>query len=226
LGFATSGAWFGGVALMTTKRRRRLATRVAPLAAGYLIGSIPAGYVVARLGGIEDIRRVGSGNIGATNVLRTLGWKYGLVVLGLDAAKGILGALVMRWAGGGPVAQTLGGLSAFVGHLWPFTLGFKGGRGVATGFGLMTVLDPPAGLVGAGVFVAVVASTRYVSLGSMSAACLAVLTLLLRRRPVGQVLLCALGAVAIVWRHRPNIDRLLAGTESRFSWRGRTAPTA
>jgi glycerol-3-phosphate acyltransferase PlsY len=195
-----------------------------PLAASYLLGSIPAGYVVARLGGVEDIRRVGSGNIGATNVLRTLGWKHGLVVLGLDAAKGAVGALLMRWAGGGRVPQTLGGLSAMVGHLWPFTLHFKGGRGVATGLGLMAVLDPLAALVGAVVFVGVVASTRYVSLGSILATCLAVLTLLLRRAPPGQVLLCALGAATIVWRHRPNIARLLAGTESRFSWRGRTAP--
>jgi glycerol-3-phosphate acyltransferase PlsY len=209
-----------------SRRRPSVLARTALLVGGYLIGSVPSGYVVARLGGVEDIRRVGSGNIGATNVLRTLGWKYGLVVLGLDAAKGVLGALLVRWSGGGRVGQTVGGLSAMVGHLWPCTLRFKGGRGVATGLGLMAVLDPVAALVGALVFVGVVASTRYVSLGSMSAACLAVLALALRRAPARQVLLCAVGAGAIVWRHRPNIARLLAGTESRFNWRGKTGPTA
>jgi acyl phosphate:glycerol-3-phosphate acyltransferase len=207
-----------------SRRRPSLLARTVLVAVGYLIGSVPSGYVVARLGGVADIRRVGSGNIGATNVLRTLGWKYGLVVLGLDAAKGVLGVLLMRWAGGGRVGETMGGLSAMVGHLWPCTLRFKGGRGVATGLGLMAVLEPLAAVVGAVVFVAVVASTRYVSLGSMSAACLAVVTLALRRAPLAQVLLCALGSAAIVWRHRPNIERLLAGTESRFNWRGKTAP--
>jgi acyl phosphate:glycerol-3-phosphate acyltransferase len=209
-----------------SRRRSSGAARVIPIAVGYLVGSIPAGYVVARVGGVADIRRVGSGNIGATNVLRTLGWKYGLIVLGLDAAKGAVGALLVRWSGGGRVGQTVGGLSAMVGHLWPFTLHFKGGRGVATGFGLLAVLDPVAALVGALVFVGVVATTRYVSLGSMSAATLAVLTLALRRAPAPQVLLCMLGAGAIVWRHRPNIERLLSGTESRFSWRGKTPSSA
>ena len=199
-----------------------LMARMMPLVGAYAAGSIPAGFVVARLGGVEDIRRVGSGNVGATNVWRALGWRHGLTVLGLDAAKGALGVLLVRWSGGGRVEQTLGGLAAMVGHLWPFTMRFRGGRGVATGLGLMAVLDPLAAAVGAGVWLAVVASTRYVSLGSMAAASSAVATLILRRAPPAQVLLCGLGAAAILWRHRPNIQRLLAGTESRFSWRGRT----
>ena len=196
---------------------------LAVLIAAYLVGSIPSGLLVARSAGIRDIRQHGSGNIGATNVLRTLGWKYGLAVLTLDAAKGSCGVLLARWAGTGQVGQTLGGMAAMVGHLWPCTLRFQGGRGVATSLGLMLVLNPLVAVLSASVFIGVVAFTRYVSLGSMTAASSAVLLLILRGAPAGQVLLCSLGAAAIVWRHRPNIERLLKGTESRFSWRGRTA---
>ena len=193
------------------------------LIAAYLVGSIPSGLLVARSAGIPDIRRYGSGNIGATNVLRTLGWKYGLAVLALDAAKGTCGVLLARWAGTGQIGQTLGGMAAMAGHLWPCTLRFQGGRGVATSLGLMLVLDPLVAVLSTSVFIGVVALTRYVSLGSMLAASSAVVLLILRGAPARQVVLCAMGAAAIVWRHRPNIRRLLGGTESRFSWHGRTA---
>jgi acyl phosphate:glycerol-3-phosphate acyltransferase len=199
---------------------------VAFLIAAYLVGSIPSGLLVARSAGIRDIRQHGSGNIGATNVLRTLGWKYGLAVLALDAAKGSCGVLLARWAGSGQVGQTLGGMAAMGGHLWPCTLRFQGGRGVATSLGLMLVLNPLVAVLSASVFVGVVAFTRYVSLGSMTAASSAVVLLMLRGAPARQVLLCSIGAAAIVWRHRPNIERLLNGTESRLSWRGRTAAAA
>ena len=179
---------------------------VAFLIAAYLVGSIPSGLLVARSAGIRDIRQHGSGNIGATNVLRTLGWKYGLAVLALDAAKGSCGVLLARWAGSGQVGQTLGGMAASL--------------------GLMLVLNPLVAVLSASVFVGVVAFTRYVSLGSMTAASSAVVLLMLRGAPARQVLLCSIGAAAIVWRHRPNIERLLNGTESRFSWRGRTAAAA
>ena len=203
-----------------------LSTRVALLVGAYLIGSIPSGLLVARSAGIQDIRQHGSGNIGATNVLRTLGWKHGMAVLALDAAKGSCGVLLARWSGCGDIGQTLGGMAAMVGHLWPCTLGFHGGRGVATSLGLMLMLDPLVAVLSASVFVGVVAATRYVSLGSMTAASSAVMLLILRGAPARQVLLCAIGAAAIIWRHRPNIERLLSGTESRFSWRGRTAAAA
>jgi acyl phosphate:glycerol-3-phosphate acyltransferase len=197
--------------------------QLAFLIGAYLVGSIPSGLLVARSAGIQDIREHGSGNIGATNVLRTLGWKYGLAVLALDAAKGSCGVLLARLAGSGQTGQTLGGMAAMVGHLWPCTLRFQGGRGVATSLGLMLVLNPLVAVLSASVFVGVVAATRYVSLGSMMAASSAVVLLILRGAPAQQVLLCAIGAGAIIWRHRPNIQRLLSGSESRFSWHGRTA---
>jgi glycerol-3-phosphate acyltransferase PlsY len=200
--------------------------RVAVLVGAYLVGSIPSGLLVARSAGIQDIRQHGSGNIGATNVLRTLGWKYGMAVLALDAAKGSCGVLLARWSGSGDIGQTLGGIAAMVGHLWPCTLRFQGGRGVATSLGLMLVLNPLVALLSAGVFVGVVAATRYVSLGSMIAASSAVLLLVLRGAPARQVLLCAIGAAAIIWRHRPNIQRLLAGQENRFSLRSKTPTTS
>ena len=193
------------------------------LIAAYLVGSIPSGLLVARSAGIPDIRQHGSGNIGATNVLRTLGWKCGLAVLALDAAKGSCGVLLARWAGTGQIGQTLGGMAAMAGHLWPCTLRFRGGRGVATSLGLMLALDPPVAVLSTSVFIGVVALTRYVSLGSMLAASSAVVLLFLRGAPARQVLLCGVGAAAIVWRHRPNIERLLGGTERRFSWHGRAA---
>src|ERR671937_2034651 len=149
------------------------------LIAAYLVGSIPSGLLVARSAGIPDIRQHGSGNIGATNVLRTLGWKHGMAVLALDAAKGSCGVLLARWSGCGDIGQTLGGMAAMVGHLWPCTLGFHGGRGVATSLGLMLMLDPLVAVLSASVFVGVVAATRYVSLGSMTAASSAVMLLIL-----------------------------------------------
>jgi glycerol-3-phosphate acyltransferase PlsY len=211
-----------------TVRNRRLSPvkRIAVLAGAYLVGSIPTGLLVARSAGIQDIRQHGSGNIGATNVLRTLGWLHGLAVLALDAAKGSAGVLLARLAGAGQIGQTLAGLFAMAGHLWPVTLRFQGGRGVATSLGLMLVLNPLVAVVSASVFVGVVAVTRYVSLGSMTAALSAVLLLLLRGAPARQVLLCALGAGLIVWRHRPNIERLLNGNENRFSWSSRSKPAS
>jgi glycerol-3-phosphate acyltransferase PlsY len=196
---------------------------LAGLAAAYAFGSIPSGFLLGRSAGIDDIRRHGSGNVGATNVLRTLGWRPALLVLALDVAKGLVGVFLGRWAGGTPEWQAAGGCAAIVGHVWPFTIGFRGGRGVATGLGVVLALDPIAALVAAGNFVLVVGLTRYVSLGSITATALAVITLGLRGGTWGQLILSGLGAGAIIWRHRPNVQRLLAGHENRFSFRGRRA---
>jgi glycerol-3-phosphate acyltransferase PlsY len=197
---------------------------VAALVASYIVGSIPSGYLVARLAGVEDIRRHGSGNIGATNVLRTLGWGPALAVLVLDIAKGSVGVLLAALAGGGLEWRALAGLLAMIGHMWPFTLRFQGGKGVATGMGVLVALDPVAAAVSVAVFVLIVATTRYVSLGSMTAAIPAVLVLGLRGVPLGALSICAVCAAAIIWRHRANIQRLIHGHENRFSFKGKTTP--
>ena len=196
------------------------------LVAAYLVGSVPTGFIVARLAGLDDIRRHGSGNIGATNVLRTLGWQPGLAVLLLDAAKGMAGVLLVRWAAGGPEWQALGGLLSMAGHMWPVWLRFQGGRGVATGIGVLLALDPLAAAVAALVFVAVVAVSRYVSLGSISAALPGVVVLGLRGASWPELAITGVCAATIIWRHRPNIQRLLAGQENRFSLRSKTPTTS
>src|SRR5207245_786692 len=128
-----------------------------------------------------------SGNIGATNILRTLGWRAALPVLLFDALKGAIGVLLLRLVGGGPEWQALGGIAAMAGHIWPFTLGFHGGRGVATGIGVLAALDPLAALVSALVFVLVVATSRFVSLGSITAGIPAVIVLVLRGASPGEL---------------------------------------
>jgi glycerol-3-phosphate acyltransferase PlsY len=196
---------------------------VVALLVAYAIGSIPSGFLVARRAGLSDIRQHGSGNIGATNILRTLGWRAALPVLLLDALKGVLGVALLRVLGGSPEWQALGGVAAMAGHIWPWTLGFRGGRGVATGFGVMLALDPLAGAVGALTFVLVVALSRYVSLGSIVSGIPAAAVLLLRGGSLVELLIVSCGVAVIIWRHRPNIERLLAGTESRFSLRPKPA---
>jgi acyl phosphate:glycerol-3-phosphate acyltransferase len=148
-----------------------------------------------------------------------------LPVLVFDALKGVIGVLLVRLAGGGPEWQALGGVMAMVGHIWPFTLNFRGGRGVATGIGVLLMLDPVAGIVSVLAFVLVVAVSRYVSLGSMTAGIPAIVALYLRGASMPELIIVLLGVALIIWRHAPNIARLRAGTESRFSPR-RSAPAA
>jgi len=193
--------------------------------AAYGVGSIPSGFVLARRAGLDDIRKYGSGNIGATNVLRTLGWRAAVPVLVIDALKGALGVLIVRLVGGAPEWQALGGILAMAGHIWPFTLNFRGGRGVATGIGVLFTLDPLAGVVAVLSFLLVVLTTRYVSLGSITAGIPALVTLYLRGASLTELVVVAVGVALIIWRHAPNIARLRAGTESRFSPR-RSAPAA
>jgi glycerol-3-phosphate acyltransferase PlsY len=190
------------------------------IAGSYLLGSIPFSYLVARLFGVADVRRVGSGNVGATNVMRSAGKTAGLVAFLLDALKGGAASYLVRvLLPGDPLWPSLAAAAAVLGHVFPIWLGFRGGKGVATGAGAFLPLAPGAAGIALVVFAATLAITRYVSLSSLLAAV---------SLPVGAALLgapppvwtsAAACATLIVVRHRANLERLRAGTESRIGAR-------
>lgn len=181
---------------------------------GYLLGAIPFGLVIARIFGLGDIRRIGSGNIGATNVLRTGNRLAALLTLILDSGKGAAAVLIARQIASEDAAQ-VAGLAAFLGHCYPLWLGFRGGKGVATFLGTLLVLDPTTGIAACGSWLAVALVFRISSLSALVAAALAPLwAAFLGRSDIA--LLAAVLAVLIWWRHRANIARLLAGTEPRI----------
>lgn len=189
---------------------------------GYLLGSIPFGLLVARSRGI-DIRQHGSGNIGATNVLRVVGKKWGILVFVLDAAKGVCAVLLAKhyFATWGAAAGELPGIAAalacVLGHNFPVWLGFKGGKGVATTAGVLAGLMPMAALVAFIVWAIVFKVSRYVSLASLVAAVAIPVTVWYGERQVNVMFCFALIVAAMgIWRHRSNIQRLFAGTENRF----------
>jgi acyl phosphate:glycerol-3-phosphate acyltransferase len=184
----------------------------------YLLGSIPNGYVLGKLFGV-DVRQIGSGNVGATNVARAVGKWQGVVTLLADAAKGMAPVAIGLWLNLQPGAIAAIAGAAFLGHLYPVFLKFRGGKGVATGVGTLLIIAPLATLLLIGVFVAVVLPTRLVSLSSIIAAAVAPLALWIFFQPPAIVLLGGFLAAMIVWRHRGNIQRLMAGTEPRFGAR-------
>ena len=183
----------------------------------YLIGAVPIGWLVARAFGVSDIRRHGSGNIGATNVLRTLGRLPAIVTLLGDVAKGYAAvalAAYLAWPDPRPIAAAT--VAAVVGNCWSVFLGFRGGKGGATGLGALLRLVPWATLAALPVFVAIVATTRYVSLGTLLGALCVPLGAALLGYPIPYVLAALAGALIVVGRHHANIGRLWAGTESRL----------
>jgi len=195
---------------------------LALLAVAYLIGSVPFSYLVARAFGVADVRRVGSGNVGATNVMRSAGKAAGLLAFLLDAFKGAAAALaVSALAPTSSLLPPLAALGAVIGHMYPLWLGFQGGKGVATGAGAFLPLAPAATLLAMGTFALVLALTRYVSVGSMvGAVTLAAAAFMLGSPP--PLAWAATGAAAlVVWRHRGNIARLVQGREGRVGERGR-----
>jgi glycerol-3-phosphate acyltransferase PlsY len=200
-------------------------TTALAVLAGYLAGSVPFGYWSCRLLKGVDIRHFGSGNIGATNVWRTFGWRYGLPIMLLDIAKGFLpaflGSLLV-----GDLAGALAGAAAMAGHWRPLFLGFaKGGKTVATTGGAFFGVAPVVALIGAGLWIAVFLVSRYASLASILAAASLPVAALLLGEPSPVIALAAVGALAVLLLHRANIGRLLRGTESRFQLRraGRVA---
>jgi glycerol-3-phosphate acyltransferase PlsY len=181
---------------------------------GYLCGSVPFGLILTRLFGLGDIRRIGSGNIGATNVLRTGHKGIAAATLILDAAKGTLAVLVAQ-ALGGDVAAATAGLAAFLGHVAPLWLGFRGGKGVATFLGVLLGLSWPAALAFAGSWLAMAALFRISSLSALLAATLAsAVAIMLSPAPAGIAVLIM--TTAIFFTHRANIERLWRGTEPRI----------
>ncbi len=180
----------------------------------YLAGSIPFGVVITRAMGLGDLRAIGSGNIGATNVLRTGNKGAALLTVLLDAAKGGLAALAARALAGEDAAQ-IAGLAAFLGHLWPVWLGFRGGKGISTFLGVLLALAWPAGLLACAAWAATAALTRYSSLSGLVAAALSPVFAWATGR--GDLVLLAIGlAILIFVRHHANIRRLLDGTEPRI----------
>jgi len=208
-------------------------TYLLAVAIGYLIGSIPFGLIISMRSTKIDIRQVGSGKMGTTNVLRTAGKKAAVLVLLLDLSKGAVAVLVatlifgkQQIALGGsehwltPSAQVLAALAAIVGHTWPVFVRFKGGRGVATFLGGLIVLCPPAALFGGEILIIGAGLTRYMSLGSIAGAvgtfAILVPLTMLNGFPVEYLFYSAAGTIFIIVMHRDNISRLLSGTERKI----------
>jgi glycerol-3-phosphate acyltransferase PlsY len=192
-------------------------TQVIAVAVAYLIGAIPVGFLVGRAFGMGDIRRHGSGTIGATNVFRSLGRTAAVLTLIGDVAKGALAVWLGRLVS--PDAAPAATVAAVVGNCWPVFLGFRGGKGVATGFGALLALVPLAVAPAALVWIAITASFRYVSLGSVLAALCVPLGAVMLGYAWPSVAASAAVAAIIVVRHRENINRLLGGNERRLGER-------
>lgn len=187
---------------------------LAALVFGYVLGSIPFGLLLTRAAGLGDVRQIGSGNIGATNVLRTGNKGLAAATLLLDMLKGTAAVLVAGlW---GPDLGLLAGLGAFLGHLFPVWLGFKGGKGVATYLGVLAAFSWQVALIFAAVWLLVALATRYSSLSALLATVAAPLAMWFVYGSGDRAVLLALMTLLVFWKHRANVSRLIAGTESRI----------
>ena len=192
----------------------------AVLGLSYLTGSIPWGYMLLKMRMGVDIRQHGSGRTGMSNVLRTAGGKVAALVFFLDVLKGVFPVLLARTTIGASEAEVAAGLLAMSGHNWPVFLGFRGGRGIATGSGVLTMLAPISAVVAFIGFVSATFVSRYVSLGSITGVIFASLTLLtldlMDYTPTPYTLYGFLAVVLIIWQHRDNIQRIRDGNERRL----------
>ena len=202
---------------------------VACLTGGYLLGSIPFGVIATRMGGAGDLRQIGSGNIGATNVLRTGRRDLALITLVGDGGKGAVAVLLAQWLTGSAQLAAIAGGAAFLGHLFPVWLGFKGGKGVATFFGALIAAAWPAGLAAGASWILMALVFRFSSLAALTAVALSPLLVWWLDQSEGggkyaHILLAAFMAVLAFIRHHENIRRLLKGEEPRIGASAGLAP--
>ncbi|NLA58594.1 MAG: glycerol-3-phosphate 1-O-acyltransferase PlsY [Firmicutes bacterium] len=188
---------------------------VLAIITSYLVGSIPFGLIIGKLWAGIDVREYGSGNIGTSNVLRTVGPWAAITVFALDVAKGAL-AVYLGTLAGGEYVRIMAGVAAIVGHNWPIYLRFKGGMGIATSLGVVMTLTPVVALVLLGLWIIIVGITRYISLASLAVAFLFPVFLLVFDAPWTYVLAGVLISAFAIHRHRDNIKRLLGGTEHKI----------
>ncbi|MEJ2629384.1 MAG: glycerol-3-phosphate 1-O-acyltransferase PlsY [bacterium] len=193
----------------------------------YLAGTFPTAIIISRLIIKDDIRKYGSGNAGATNVFRVMGWKPGLIVITVDIAKGMLAVLVIAKLASSVgwneiIVQIIAGFSAIIGHIWTVFAGFRGGKGVGTAFGVFLGLTPLASLITFTVWVLLILLTRYVSIASLSAGFIFGLVLLMQKYyfkadvPVPLLLLGGIIVLLVFYTHRSNIKRLIKGKETKI----------
>ena len=191
---------------------------IVPIA--YVVGSIPWGFLITHVVKGVDIRQYGSGKTGTSNVLRSAGGKLAAVALILDLSKGLLAVFLARAVADTAGAEVVAGLPALAGHNWSLFLGFKGGRGIATGLGGLLVMVPIAGAIAIASFTPITLLSRYLSLGSIMSVIVAFLSalvlVLLGRSDAIYLYYTGIGGVIIIWQHRDNIRRLLSGTERRL----------
>lgn len=189
---------------------------VLVLAAGYLLGSIPFAYLLARRHRGIDLRITGSGNVGAANLLRTTTKKIGVSAMALDVAKGIASVMVARQIDPGATGPAIAGIAAVLGHIYPVWLGFRGGKGVATTCGVFSILAPQATAIAIAVFLGLVWWTRYISLGSVAGSIVLAPLAYVFGAPEVTVLAALVVAAIVIHRHRSNLRRMFAGIERRL----------